>query len=158
MFFNFPKKDKDKKEHKSHVYVYTDGSYIPGFEAYSGAFLVFQGTKLLHKESGVGTKAISIQNVAGELSAVMHAALWLKNNNKIGTIVYDYSGIENWLNGNWKVKNEYTEAYKRFMLPYCKEGIVKFKWVKAHNGDLGNLQADKEAKDALRQKREWITR
>lgn len=147
MFFNFSSKSPQK------VYVYTDGSYRDG--VYAGAFLVYQGARCIHTDSGCGTKAACMNNVAGELSAVMHAAHWLKKNNYQGVIVYDYTGVYEWLVGNWKTKNEYTKAYKDFMLPYMQDLTVTFKWVKGHNGDLGNTMADQLAKEALNKRKEW---
>ena len=138
------------------LYIYTDGSYSGNFpDRYAGSYLVYSGTKCIYKDAGCGTKAVSMRNVAGELSAVMHAALWLKKNNCKGTIVYDYTGVYEWLNGNWKAKNEFTKAYTKFMMPYVTSGIVNFKLVKAHNGDLGNHMADEYAKAALKAKKEW---
>ncbi len=138
------------------LYIYTDGSYSTNTpDKYSGAFLVYAGTQCIYSDAGCGTKAVSMRNVAGELSAVMHAAKWLRSNGFKGTIVYDYTGVYEWLNGNWRTKNEFTKAYKEFMNSYVKDGTVSFKWVKAHNGDLGNHQADALAKLALRQGVSW---
>lgn len=148
MVFKFNGKPIPKK-----VYVYTDGSYRDG--VYAGAYLVFQGTTCIHTGSGCGTKASCMNNVAGELSAVMHAAQWLKKNNCVGTIVYDYTGIYEWISGGWRAKNEFTKAYRDFMLPFYQEGIVEFKWVKGHNGDLGNTMADKLAREALNKRKAW---
>ena len=147
--------DTTHSENMSHVYVYTDGSYNSNLEVYSGAFLVYKGHEFLYKDSGIGSRAKDIHNVAGELSAVMHAAKWLKNNNLEGTIVYDYLGISAWIKGEWSAKNSYVKEYKKFMLPYYKKGIVKFKWVKGHNGDLGNHLADVEARNAIKLKKCW---
>lgn len=133
------------------VYVYTDGAYRDGI--YAGAFLVYKGTQCIHSNSGCGTKASSMNNVAGELSAVMHAVVWLKKHNYTGTLVYDYTGIEKWLIKEWKAKNEFTQAYVKFMQSYLD--IISFKWVKGHNGDLGNAQADKLASKALNSRKEW---
>ena len=141
---------------KHKVYVYTDGSYSSQYaHRYAGAFLVYKGTQCIYKDSGCGTKAISMRNVAGELSAAMRAAYWLKKNNYKGVIVYDYEGVEKWLTGAWTARNQYTQAYVKFMKPYLKDGWISFKWVKAHNGDLGNHMADAQAKSALKAKKEW---
>ena len=143
------------EKQKLSYYVYTDGSYRDG--TYSGAFLVYAGTVCVYKDAGCGTKAASMQNVAGELSAVMHAAVWLAKNDKVGTIVYDYTGVEKWLTKEWKCKNEFTKAYFEFMKKYVDDGTVKFKWVKGHNGDLGNSLADKLAREALAKKCSWTS-
>lgn len=136
------------------VYVYTDGAYRDGI--YAGAFLVYRGTQFIYSNSGCGTKAASMNNVAGELSAVMHAVVWLKKHNYFGVIVYDYTGIEKWLTKEWKAKNEFTQAYVKFMQPYLDQ--ISFKWVKGHNGDLGNAQADRLASKALNSRKEWKTK
>ena len=143
----------DKYFSPQKVYVYTDGSYRDG--VYAGAFLVYQGPRCIYSDSGSGTKAASMRNVAGELSAVMRAARWLRRNNYRGVIVYDYTGIYEWLVGNWQTKNEYTRAYKKFMEPYVNGQIVTFKWVKAHSGELGNTLADQLAKEALNKRKAW---
>lgn len=144
---------KDQGSNKPKFYIYTDGSYRNG--VYSGAFCVYAGTQLIYHDSGCGTKAASMNNVAGELSAVMHAALWLKKNNSRAVIVHDYEGCSKWLDGQWRAKNEYTKAYVSFMRPYVANGTVSFKWVKGHNGDLGNAIADVKAGKALKQNTKW---
>lgn len=149
----FPDQIENSKPQKQKLYVYTDGSYRDGI--YSGAFLAYKGTKCIFKDSGIGTKAASMHNVAGELSAVMRATVWLSRSNHRGVIVYDYEGIEKWLDGSWRCKNEYTKQYRNFMKRYVKDGTVEFKWVKGHNGDLGNAQADKLAKEALNKRMRW---
>lgn len=135
-------------------YIYTDGSYREGI--YAGAFCVYTGTKCIYKSSGCGTKASSMNNVAGELTAVMRAARWTKKQNAQAVIVHDYTGISKWVDGSWRTKNEWTKAYKKFITPYVKDGTVSFKWVKGHNGDLGNALADELARYALRDQKGWV--
>lgn len=136
------------------IYVYTDGSHNGG-EHYSGAYIVYDGTRRIHENAGIGVTANSMRNVAGELSAVMRAVRWLVNNRKKGCIVFDYIGIEKWITGEWRAKNEYTKAYAKFVKPYYDNGTISFKWTKAHAGDLGNEFVDKLAQRALRNKEKW---
>lgn len=134
------------------VYVYTDGSYNSGI--YAGAFLVYIGTRCIYQNSGSDSgPAAEMHNVAGELTAVMRAAKWLRAHDYTATIVYDYEGVEKWLTGAWKAKNKYTQAYVKFMKPYLP--YLSFKWVKGHNGDLGNIAADNLARKALYSKKGW---
>ncbi len=135
------------------VYVYTDGSYRDG--VYAGAFLVCRGTQCIYQNCGCGTKAADIRNVAGELASVMRAAVWLKKNNYAGVIVHDYEGVSKWMTQEWKRKNSFVQDYYNFMLKYVKDGTVTFKWVKGHNGDLGNHLADKLARHALDTRKGW---
>lgn len=147
---------KNNYSDKCKVYVYTDGSFSPEYpDRYAGAYLVYQGTRCIYSDSGCGTRAVSMRNVAGELSAVMRAARWIKQNNYRAVIVYDYTGIYEWVMGNWRAKNEFTKAYKKFMQPYINDGTITFKWVKAHNGDLGNTMADNLARKTLRLGGTW---
>ena len=135
------------------VYVYTDGSYRDG--VYSGAYLVFDGLYAIYSDAGCGTTASAIRNVAGELSAVMHACRWLERNNCVGIIVHDYEGISKWLTGEWRCKNDFTKQYYSYMKPRVDSGLVSFKWVRAHHGDLGNMHADKLARAALNKQWSW---
>ena len=143
----------EKHSDREKVYVYTDGSYRDGI--YSGAFLVFRGLTCIYQDSGCGMKAASMHNIAGELSAVMHAARWLKRNNYKATIIYDYTGIKHWAMREWKAKNEFTRAYQKFIYPYLEQMYITFRWVKGHDGDIGNTMADNLARKALESRKEW---
>jgi len=135
----------------SKVKVYVDGSYDAKNERYSWAYVVYQFGKVIHQDFGVGTNenATKLRNVAGELSAAMRATKWAVSNNEEITIIYDYQGIESWVNRTWKTKNEFTKAYCNFMEPYFLKGVVTFKKVKGHSGVEGNEVVDGLAKQAL---------
>ena len=127
--------------------VYVDGSYANG--KYSWAFVVYKNGQVIHQDYGVGTNAAAatMNNVAGELAATMRAVKWAAANKKKVVIHHDYQGISSWVDGSWKAKNEFTQAYRDFMASY--KPIVKFNKVAGHTGIEGNELADKLAKKAL---------
>jgi ribonuclease HI len=127
--------------------VYTDGSYTNG--NYSWAYVFVKNDQIIYEDKGLGKnpEAADMRNVAGEIAAVLFAvkrAAQLKVRIRIN---HDYAGIANWLNGNWRTKNKYTELYVKMMKQY--EGMYIFEKVQAHSGDKYNNYVDKLAKDAL---------
>lgn len=135
--------------------IYTDGTYTSGNEYYGGAYIVYDEDKRVHQDSGIGSKAVSMRNVAGELSAVMHATKWVAQNKQKAIIIHDYNGISKWITGEWSANNEFTQAYVRFMQPYYQRGIIRFQWVKGHTGVLGNELVDGLARRAVIDKKQW---
>lgn len=123
------------------IEIYVDGGFKNGI--YSWAFVVLYNNELYHSKSGIGTRASSINNVAGELSAVMRACQYVKNN-WIGMrpviIYHDYTGIANWVTGSWKANNEFTKSYVDYMQEY-KQYII-FKHVNGHTGNQWNEHVD----------------
>ena len=91
-----------------------------------------------------------MRNVAGEITgAVMAIKFAIKQKAKNIVIFYDYAGIEEWAEGNWKANKAGTQKYKAFIdsaRPYINIGFEK---VKAHTGDTFNERADILAKNAL---------
>lgn len=93
---------------------------------------------------------VPFRNVAGEILASLTASEYaLKHGYKAIIINYDYTGIEAWVTGAWKAKNELTQSYKAQMHDMIAKGlIIKFQKVKAHTGVQGNEKADQLAKKA----------
>lgn len=129
------------------ILAYTDGSYNSKEERIGmGIVFVHPETKdVVYKvQEEIFDQGIkSMRNVAGELSAVIKAVSWaILNKYKKISIFYDYSGIEKWINGEWKCKTLFTISYKRF-IEKCKEELeIEFHKVKAHSGDLLNEYAN----------------
>lgn len=147
--------------------VYTDGSYNEKTKTYGWSYALYSDEDLIDSQAGAGNgEAASMRNVAGELSAVMHAVKDLYNRHVIGeeacsqlntklsqfdvTIYHDYTGVANWVDGSWKAKNDFTKAYKAFMNKYLSDGRLKVKFIciHGHTGIAGNEEADRLAKQA----------
>ena len=138
---------------KDTLIAYVDGSYCKQInESIYGAGIV-----LLHPDntketiSLKGTKGIELHNVAGELSAAMYA---MKKAKDLGykklKLHYDYIGIENWLTGSWRTKNEYTRLYNQYYIQKIKPFLeIEFTKIKSHSKDMHNDEADLLAKRAL---------
>lgn len=147
--------------------VYTDGSFrnTPFGPFYAGAAAIIIGDEVRpsHLLSKVGNDDIvSMQNVAGEIIAVMAALEHLLNIVKVQPtdtieIRYDYLGIEAWTKdknepGYWKAKNPTTQAYRGYIQTVVRQRCkVKFTHVKGHSGDPGNNLVDHMCRDAIDQ-------
>ena len=132
---------------------YVDGSSSMSIEEYgSGIVLIFpDGETEELSFSGSHEDAKSMKNVAGELSASMRAMQIAKQKGFKNLIIcYDYQGIQKWLTGEWKCKNEMTKLYKQWYERNIKDSLdVRFKWVKGHSGDKYNEIADTLAKRGI---------
>ncbi|HHY25604.1 MAG TPA: double-stranded DNA-binding protein [Desulfitobacterium dehalogenans] len=127
--------------------VYTDGSYVNGQYAWAYAFV--KNGKVHYEDADVGKNpaAATMRNVAGEIAAALYA---VKKASQLGVkirILHDYAGIAFWATGEWKAKNEFTQAYAKMMNQY--RGIYSFEKVKAHSGDEFNDYVDMKAKSVL---------
>ena len=137
---------------KTLLNAYSDGSFDVKTDRYGWSFVVLDGVgNIVTQECGVGEvkEVVSSRNVAGELSAAMHAALWgAKNNAKI-KLHYDYQGVESWVTGEWQAKSPAAQKYKEFMDKFYGNVVTEFVHVKGHSGNAGNKLADKLARQAL---------
>jgi Predicted double-stranded RNA/RNA-DNA hybrid binding protein len=135
-----------------HLVAYVDGSYDDGIKKYSFGCIIIQPNGEIIKEYGNGNEpaSLAIRNVAGELLGAMYAVKWaMRNEYKSIELRYDYEGIEKWVTGEWKAKNELAQKYATFMKE-CEEKIcITFEKVVAHTGDYYNEEVDKLAKVAL---------
>ena len=136
--------------------VYVDGAYSTNYpERYSGAFVVVNPTnqRVIYEKCGCGTKAVSMRNVAGELSATMRAVQYVSKLTNNIVIFYDYTGIKFWVTDEWKANKPETQAYKDYMSKFKDK--IQFVKVKAHSGDKYNTRVDQLAKYALKENRTW---
>src|SRR6056297_31942 len=122
---------------------YVDGSYINSNTGY-GAVILKYGIPI-KKISGHIDSSDGLRQVSGELRAVQEVLKYCQENgiDRIA-IFYDYTGIREWAEDNWKANNDVTKAYKAFM----KKNTVQIEWfkVKSHSGNLFNEIADLLAK------------
>nr|DAV25060.1 MAG TPA: RNAseH-like protein [Caudoviricetes sp.] len=128
--------------------IYTDGSFKNG--KYSYAFVAVKDNQIIYTDSGVGKDegAATTNNIAGELSAAMHAICWARDNNYTCRIFHDYEGVGKWATKEWKRKNKYTKAYSEFI--DSNPGIVsEFIHVYGHKGNTYNELADQLAGEAF---------
>lgn len=104
------------------------------------------------KESGNGESlaSLAIRNVAGEMLGAMFAVKWaIVNGYSEVEIRYDYEGIEKWVEGQWKAKNELAVKYAKAMNEWKESIQIFFSKVVAHSNNKYNDMADELAKAAL---------
>jgi len=131
---------------------YVDGSFNPSIGKYAfGCVMIHEnGVIEEYKGSGNNPDALSQRNVAGEMIASMLAVKWaIINEYEKVEIYYDYSGIECWVTGAWKAKNELTQKYRDWMRARKNNLEIEFFKVAAHTNDKYNEMADKLAKEGL---------
>lgn len=138
-------------ENNDELKAYVDGSYDLETGSYSYGVVLIQNA---FKETLSGREhdpeMASMRNVAGEIKGAMRAMEWaIEHNKKSLYIYYDYTGIENWAKGNWKVNKKGTKDYQEYYNSIKDELYVEFRKVKAHSGDQYNDEADQLAKDAM---------
>ena len=134
---------------------YVDGTFLNG--KWGGGYAVFKDNDLIYQDCGIGIdhpELNSMRNISGEMSAAMHATLYLDTLGG-GTIVHDYIGLSKWVTGEWKTNKQYTEMYANFMKPFYTLDIIKFEWVKGHTNVLGNEIADRLAKQSVLYNEHW---
>lgn len=133
-------------------YAFVDGSFNVNTNTYGyGGFLSANGVKYPISGAGCDPNMAKMRNVAGEIEGALEAArMALKLKLKRLTILYDYDGIEAWVDGSWKCRKEETAAYRDAMQEIIAKGLaIRFLKVKAHSGILGNEFADRLAKMAV---------
>lgn len=137
-----------KVDSNDQVLAYVDGSFMTANNRYGfGGILIYQGEKYTFFGGGDDPELVKMRNVAGEMMASMRAVKTaIKLEAKAVLIHFDYQGIEKWVNGDWQAKNDFTQAYRQFMLDKEKEINIQFVKVKAHSNDHYNDIADQLAK------------
>lgn len=127
-------------------YYWVDGSFINGSVGWS--FVHVREGKEIDSLYGRTFDHIETRNVAGELQAARAA---IKNAAFLGlkeiTIVHDYRGISDFIDGTFTPKDEVSREYKQFV-DECKHqyGLcINFEKVKGHSGVTFNNRADELA-------------
>ena len=134
--------DKIPLENTLEVVAYVDGSFNAETGTYGAAAILTMNGEVITSATSTGTKMSQMRNVGGEISAAMLAVKLAEQVMADSLIVrYDYEGIEKWPTGEWGAKNDYTKAYRDFMLRK-RSFTISYEHVKAHSGDKFNEMAD----------------
>lgn len=131
---------------------YVDGSFNPDIGKYAFGCVLFHpgGPSESLNGSGDTPEAAAQRNVAGEMIASMLSVRWaILNGYDRLDIYYDYKGIECWVTGEWKAKNDLTKKYAASMRKWSEKVKLSFHKVAAHTNDRYNEMADKLAKEGL---------
>ncbi len=141
-----------KPNKKNQLVAYVDGSYEHSLLKYAFGciFITYDGKVYLQNGSGKDPETAKQRNVSGEMLGAMYAAGFaLKNGYSELEIRFDYEGIEKWVTGEWKAKNELTQKYRDFMRGMMQKLAISFTKVAAHTGVVFNELADQMAKKGL---------
>ena len=128
---------------------FTDGSYEPNIDNYSGAYLIItpQGEESSATFVGKKEEYKKYRNVSGEIIAVLNL---IKNiielhQDKV-RIYYDYEGIEKWANNEWEANTELSRFYVSKINEYSDIVEMEFVKVKGHSNNEYNDRVDQMAK------------
>lgn len=140
----------EKNIEEDALIAYVDGSFDEKTESYSyGAVLIFGDEIKTFSKRFFDFENLKFRNVAGEIRASEFAIDYaIKNAYEKIIIHYDYTGIENWANGNWKTNNELTKNYKKYIDSAKNKIKIEFVKIEAHTGNKYNEMADTLAKEA----------
>jgi len=138
---------KPLKIKEPNVEFYVNGSYNSNTDKVGSAYVGLIDGKPTFKGSAVLSNKAGLRNVFGEITAAVAVIrLAKKKGYSRIKIYYDYSGIEKWVTGEWKAKNQITQNYVKLMK---NSGVsVEFMKVKAHTGVKWNEEVDKMARKA----------
>ncbi|MDK2839542.1 MAG: ribonuclease H-related protein [Thermosipho sp. (in: thermotogales)] len=137
----------EKETKEPNVEFYVDGSYNSKADKVGYAYVGLIDGNLTFKGSAVLSNKAGLRNVFGEITAAYAAVIIAKKHGYSRIkIYYDYSGVEEWVTGNWKAKNQITQNYARLMR---NSGVsIEFVKVKAHSGNKWNEVVDEMARKA----------
>ena len=144
------KERKNLKENE--IIAYVDGSFSLEKKIYSyGVVMLTKDSK--YEFNGRDNKAefVEMRNVSGELGGAIVA---MKKAIELGKdtlyLHYDYSGIEQWASEAWKANKRGTQEYRDFYKKISEHLKVHFIKVLAHSGIKYNEEADRLAKEAIK--------
>lgn len=141
--------EKGLKENEAIAYV--DGSFDINNWTYSyGVVFITNDGKETYSGREDNKDLAEMRNVSGEIKGAMVAMeLAMVKGKDTLYLHFDYTGIRDWAEGNWKTNKDGTKAYKKFYDSIKDKLNVKFIKVKAHSGIEYNEEADKLAKEAI---------
>lgn len=125
---------------------FVDGSYISGVTGYGA--VIYLGNERKAEISGT-VNDDSFRQFAGELRSVIEVLKWCAANNAVKVrINYDYQGIEKFVTGEWKPKNNLSKEYVSFAQKAKTKTEIMWRHIKSHTGNAKNDEADALAKKA----------
>lgn len=124
--------------------VYVDGSFSNG----KGGYGIFFEKPFVYEISGkVESEYGYLRNVAGELIAATNAIdIAIQKGLKEINLVYDYTGVFNYLEENWSTKDKNIREWIAKFRNQKKLIDVNFIKVPSHTNNFGNSRADALAK------------
>jgi len=130
---------------------YVDGSFDEKTGRYSfGCVFFYEGKEYHFKKAFEPDELSSMRNVAGEIKGAGFIIYYCVNRGiKELELYYDYIGISQWYNGDWKANLYGTMKYQEFASQVKSEIDVRFHKVKSHTNNKYNDLADQLAKEAL---------
>jgi ribonuclease HI len=128
------------------IHLYVDGSFISGKIGYGFALITPSGELLFDQFGAIQDPDLRQQRqVSGELIATQQGILWcLRHHLPQVEVFYDYAGVEFWVTGAWRAKQDLTQTYRDFM----RACPIKIRWhkVASHTGVHWNEHVDQLAK------------
>ncbi|MCR5477198.1 MAG: reverse transcriptase-like protein [Lachnospiraceae bacterium] len=131
---------------------YVDGSFQESIGTYAFGCVFIQPEGVISVAFGNGNNPESAKqrNVTGEMLGAMYAVQCARKSGYSAIEIYfDYSGIECWVTGAWKSKNDLTKKYAASMREWGQSIRITFHKVPAHSHVEYNELADKLAKRGL---------
>ncbi len=142
-----------KQDHLSEneAIAYVDGSFdLSNFTYSYGVVFITKGGKETFSGRADDMELAQMRNVSGEIKGAMVAMeIAVTEGIDVLHLHFDYTGIRDWAEGNWKTNKAGTKSYKKFYDSIKDKVDVKFIKVKAHSGIEYNEEADQLAKDAI---------
>jgi len=140
------------------IRIWVDGSCLENSKGslhFGWAYVVLDGDQELHRASGhdVPAEAHPHRNVAGEIQAVLQALTWCRKRGiSVATVHFDYQGLASWVEGSWKTRTAFTQAYAERV----RAMGMTLTWhkVQAHSGEKYNELVDQLAREAARSAQE----
>ncbi|MEA1989974.1 MAG: ribonuclease H [Pseudomonadota bacterium] len=143
-------------------HIYTDGGYFEKHDIGGWGLVIFENDKEVYRASGwqKQTSSLEMELVAAH-KALEHVERLSSSYASPCKTLYTDSRIiiegltqkyATWCKNQWKVKSGKTVIYKELwqaLSHLTEQQKVTWRWVKGHNGNLGNTIADNLAREAV---------
>lgn len=133
---------------------YTDGSCDRDNGIFSYGFVILDNNDFVITRCYQGYENSEFKehaNISGECFGVLKALEYCVENNISNIIIYhDYLGVSQWANDLWQTNTPISKYYKAEIDKFRDKLNFKFVWVRGHQGNRYNEQADQLAKLGLK--------